>query len=59
MILGFFGRLLYIVSLVWEAKRSILFVLALGFWLVVRFKALRRAGAVWRTLVAISDEVIT
>ncbi len=29
MILGFFGRLLYIVSLVWEAKRSILFVLAL------------------------------
>lgn len=36
----------------------ILFVLALGFWLVVRFKALRRAGAVWRTLAAISDEVI-
>lgn len=37
----------------------ILFVLALGFWLVVRFKAVRRAGAVWRTLAAISDEVIT
>ena len=37
----------------------VLFVLALGFWLVVRFKALRRAGAVWRTLADISDEVIT
>ena len=37
----------------------ILFVLALGFWLVVRFKALRCAGTVWRTLAAISDEVIT
>ena len=37
----------------------ILFVSALGFWLVVRFKAVRRAGAVWRTLAAISDEVIT
>lgn len=37
----------------------ILFVLALGFWLVVRYKAVRRAGAVWRTLAAISDEVIT
>ncbi len=37
----------------------ILFVLALFFWLVVRFKALRRAGVVWRTLAAISDEVIT
>lgn len=37
----------------------ILFVLALIFWLVVRFKALRRAGGVWRMLAAISDEVIT
>ena len=36
----------------------ILFVLALIFWLVVRFKALRRAGGVFRTLAAISDEVI-
>ena len=36
----------------------ILFVLALIFWLAVRFKALRRAGGVWRTLAAISDEVI-
>ena len=29
MIGGFFGRLLYIISLVWEAKKSILFTLAL------------------------------
>lgn len=36
----------------------ILFVMALGLWLVVRFKALRRAGTVWKTLAAISDEVI-
>lgn len=29
LVFGFFGRLFYIVSLVWEAKKSILFVLAL------------------------------